>query len=127
MPWVISSSAHTIVTSTIRSSEDQGHLRNFSSSNSINKLSTVFSNTFMFEFLSDHETSDVLEEKKRNSSLSAQFDEMGSLLSRFREQDAIVGNNSDFMSVKSGETVDQGVAVKFFEFQESRNIIYAGL
>ena len=66
----------------------------------------------------DHEPGDVLQENQRNAPLCAEFDEMRALECRFREQDAIVGDDADRITVEPGEAADQRDAVERLELVE---------
>ena len=68
--------------------------------------------------LAHHKAGDVLQEHKGRLALGAQFDEVGALDRRFAEQDAVVCDNADRVTVDAGESAHQGFAVQRLEFVE---------
>lgn len=68
--------------------------------------------------LADHEAGDVLQEQQRDAALVAQLDEVGALLGRFGEQDAVVGDDPDRVAVDPGEAGDQGLPELGLELRE---------
>ena len=77
---------------------------------------------FVLVFAADHEAGDVLQEHQRDLALRTQFDEMRAFLGGFREQDAIVGNDTDGAAFHMGETADQRLAKARLEFVEAAAI-----
>jgi len=96
----VSSTAHTIVTSSVRCTKDCCNLRYICVSYCAYKLCTVFSNTFRLYFLSDHEASNVLQENDGYLSLWAELNKVSPLHRAFTKQDTIVRYNTDWVAVK---------------------------
>lgn len=65
-----------------------------------------------------------MQENERNLALRAELDKVGSLLSRLGEQDAIVGHNTNLVTIKVSKTSDQSLTIKFLKFLEARSIEY---
>lgn len=66
----------------------------------------------------DHESRDVLEEDEGDAALSAELDEVGTLLSGRGEEDAIVCDDAYFLSVDAGEACDESGAEVALELRE---------
>ena len=81
-------------------------------------LGPVLGDAGILVFASDHEAGDVLQEHQRNVALVAEFDEVRTLQRRFGEQDAVVGDDADRVTVDVGETGDQGLRVAGLELGE---------
>jgi len=82
----------------------------------------MFSDTFRFKFLAYHESSDVLEEEQRNFTLRAHLNEVSSLLSRFREEYSLVGDNTNRVSIEVSESSQQSGAVPLLKLMEPTSI-----
>ncbi|MNN06427.1 hypothetical protein D3C81_1192170 [compost metagenome] len=75
-----------------------------------------------FVLLADHETGDVLQEQQRDATLAGQFDEVRAFLRRFREEDAVVGQDRHGVSVQVGKAAHQGGTEQRLEFIEHRAV-----
>ena len=65
-------------------------------------------NTAGLVFATNHEARGVLQEYQWDAALVTQLDEVRALLRRFREENAVVGDNADAVTVDAGESSDQG-------------------
>lgn len=74
----------------------------------------------------DHEARDVLEEDERDAALGAELDEVGALLGRGGEEDAVVGDDADLVAVDGGEAGDEGLAEVALELGEVGAVDDAG-
>lgn len=120
--WAVGSSAHSVVTSSIWSSDDACDLWNTCCWNSIDHFSTMLCNTLMLVFLSNHKTSDILQKDQRNFSLWANLNKVGTFLGAFTEKNTIVGYNTDLLVVNSTETSQKSWAIFAFILMEFRTI-----
>jgi hypothetical protein len=50
--------------------------------------------------LTNHESSDILQEHEWNVSFSTHLDKMSSLLCALRKQDSVIGNNTNWMAIE---------------------------
>src|SRR5690606_10856630 len=105
-----------------RPADNYGELGNRRRSHSVDHLRTVLGNSGLFVFLSHHEADDVLQEYQRDAAPVAQLDEVRAFLRGFREQDAIVRDDADRVSVQVRETAHQGRTVQRLELLELRTI-----
>src|SRR5204863_379729 len=64
LPWIISPTTHSIITSTIRSAHHNCNSRYLTITYGINKMYSGFYNTFFFIFLSHHKSCGILKEKE---------------------------------------------------------------
>ena len=71
-----------------------------------------------FGLLPDHEAGDVLQEQQRDVALAAQLDEVRAFLRRIAEQDAVIGDDADWIAVDVREAGDQRGAVELLELVE---------
>ena len=97
--WVICAATHAIVSCTVWSSNDTSYFRDSCSWDSIDHLCTMLGNTFMFVFLSNHKSCNILQEKKWNFTLWAYLHKVGSFLSTLTKENTIVGNYSHCLVV----------------------------
>lgn len=58
----------------------------------------------------DHEAGDVLQEDEGDAALGAKLDEVGALDGGGGKEDAVVGDDADFLAVDGGEARDEGGA-----------------
>jgi hypothetical protein len=76
---VVRATAHAVVARAIRATNKNGDFGNVRRGDGGDEFGAVLGDTAFFVSLSDHETSDVLEEEERNAALRAQLDEVSSL------------------------------------------------
>src|SRR4029079_8397193 len=69
--------------------------------------------------LADHEPGDVLEEDERDLPLARELDEVGALLRRLGEQDAVRGEDPDREALDPAEAADERLAVERLELVEA--------
>src|SRR5688572_27819761 len=81
-------------------------------------LGAVLGDAAGFVVASYHESGDVLQEHKRDTALVTELDEMSRFEGRFAEQDSIVGDDADWVSVNAREPRHQRRAVARFELAE---------
>lgn len=117
-PWVVSPSAHAVISSAIRSPNYAGNLGHSSSRNSIDHLRPMLGNALMLVLLPNHEPRDILQEDQRHLPLRANLHEVGSLLRALTEEDAVVCNDTHLLVVETTETSDQAAAVLTLVFLE---------
>src|SRR5207302_5508697 len=67
----------------------------------------------------DHEAGDVLEEDERDPTLAAELDEVGALLRGLGEQNAVVRENADRITLDPREAAHEGLAVELLELVEA--------
>ena len=89
-------------------------------------LRAVLGDAAGFSFASDHEAGDVLQEHERDAALVAQFDEVSRFERGLAEQDSIIGDDADGVSVNAREAADQSRAVARFELAEFTTVYEAG-
>src|SRR6267142_246209 len=97
------SAAHAVVARSEGPADDDGEFRDAAAGDCGHQLRAVFGDTARLVFLSDHEAVDVLEEHERNPALAAQLDEVRPLQCGFREQDAVVRDDSDRVAADARE------------------------
>lgn len=86
----------------------------------------MFGYSSCFNISTHHESSYVLQENEWNLSLAAQFNEMGTLHGGLGEQNAVVGNNTYWLTIDLRETCNKGIAISLLKFVEARSIHYTG-
>mmetsp|Transcript_43437 Transcript_43437/g.93051 ORF Transcript_43437/g.93051 Transcript_43437/m.93051 type:complete len:374 (+) Transcript_43437:504-1625(+) len=123
---VVSPSAHAVISSPMAAGDDHCDLRNISTSNGVHHLGTISSDPSILVRFADHEASDVLEEEKWDSPLVAQLDEVRAFLSRFAEQDAIVGDDADGVTMDVSEATDQSASITSLELVQARAVDNSG-
>jgi hypothetical protein len=83
----------------------------------------MFGDTFMLIFFTNHKASDILQENKRNFSLAAEFNEVSTLHGSIWKENSIISNNSDRVTIESGEARYKCGSIFLFEFLESKILI----
>lgn len=104
----VSSAAHAVVAGTVASTYDDGELGDVGASNSSHKLGTVLGDTVALRGGTDHETGDVLEEDEGDTALSAELDEVSALDGGRGEENTVVGDDADLVTVDFGKAGDEG-------------------
>src|SRR5690606_8576771 len=94
--------------------------------NRIDQLGAILGDPARLVSLSDHEAGDVLQKEQGNFLLAAQFDEMRTFQRALAEQDAVIRQNTDWMSPDMGAAAHQGRAVQGLEFLEFGTVDDAG-
>lgn len=84
----------------------------------------MLGDTFPLGLGADHEAGDVLEEDQGDAALGAEFDEVSTLLSGGGEEDAVVGDDADFVAVDRGEAGDERAAEVALELGEVAAVYY---
>ena len=88
----------------------------------VTELRAVFGDAAMFVFLADHEAGDVLQEDQRRVALRAQLDEMRPLERALAEEDPVVGQDADRMTVDVREAAHERRSVARLELGEGRAV-----
>lgn len=101
--WAVGTPAHAVVSGTIGTANNNGEFRNICASNGSDELGTVLGNTITLRGGADHEAGDVLQEDKRDTTLRAELNEMGSFDGGRGKQDAVVGDDADLVAVNGGK------------------------
>ena len=114
----VGAAAHAVVAGAEAAADDHGELRHLRAGDGRHHLGAVLGDAAGLVFLPDHEAGDVLQEQQRNAALAAQLDEVRALQRRFREQDAVVGDDADGIAEDMGEAADQRRAVELLELVE---------
>lgn len=117
---------HTVVSSTVASTDNDGELWDISAGNGCDELGAVLCDAFTLGSGADHEAGNVLEEDQGDAALGAEFDKVSALLAGGGEKNAVVGDDADFVAVDAGEACDESGAVVAFELGEVRAIDDAG-
>jgi hypothetical protein len=92
--------------------------RHAGAGNSGDHLGPVLRNPPVLIPAANHEPGDVLQEKERDAALRTKLDEVGALLRRFPEQNPVVRDDADRVSVDVREARDERDAVSRLEFVE---------
>ena len=112
--WVVGTTAHTIISSSIWSTNNTGNFRYSSCWDCIDHLGSMFGNPLMFVFLSNHKPSDVLEENQRHVPLRTYLYKVGSLLRRLTEKNTIIRHNTHSLTVQFSKTSHQCISILLF-------------
>ncbi len=118
--------AHAVVASAKGTPDDDRELRDPGAGDGGHHLGAIAGNAAIFVFATDHETGDVLQKEQRDAALRAEFDEMRGFQRRFREQDAVVGDDADRIAPETSETADDRRPVARLELVEIGAIDEAG-
>jgi hypothetical protein len=122
----IGPATHAVIAGPEAAADQHGDLRDLSGRNRGHHLGAVLCDPSVLVLPPDHEARDVLQEQEGHAALRAQFDEVRTLLRRLREQDAIVGDDSDRHAVEAREPGNQRRAVARLELVEARTVDKAG-
>src|SRR5260221_1332972 len=95
--------AHAVVARAERAADDHGELRHLRARDRRNHLGAVLGDAAVLVLLAHHEAGDVLQEEQRNAALRRELDEVRALQRRFREEDAVVGEDRDRIAVQVRE------------------------
>lgn len=109
---------HAIIPSTSTRTKHDGELGYIGASDSSYELRTVLCNSTLFCICTDHKAGDVLEEDEWDVALSAEFDEVRAFEGRFGEENSVVGDDADLMSVDTGKASDKSCTIVALEFGE---------
>src|SRR5690606_37845233 len=120
------SATHAVVTGTKGAAQNHGELGDGRGRYGGDQLGAMTGNPFVLVLAAHHEAGDVLQEHQRRLALAAQFDEVGALLGRFGEQNAVVGNDAYRHAVDMGKAGHQRGAKAGLEFIKIRVIHNAG-
>ena len=85
----------------------------------------MLSNTFRLYLLSNHKTSDVLQEDKRDLPLRTKLNKVGALHRALAEQYAIVCYDTDWVAIKLSKAGNQRGTITLLEFVETRTVKHA--
>src|SRR5260370_26867324 len=118
--------AHAVVAGPKAAADDHGEFRHGGGRDSGHHLRAVLGDAGRLVFAADHEAGDVLQKDERDAALRAQLDEMGALQCAFREQDAVIGENTDRVPPDPSEAAHQGLAVEPLELVEFAAVDEAG-
>ena len=116
---VVGAAAHAVVAGAEGAADDDAEPGHDGVRDRVHHLRPVLGDPGPFVLAADHEPGDVLEEDQRDPPQVAQLDEMGRLEGRFREEDAVVGEDSHEKAVEAGEAGDQGRTVAGLELVEA--------
>lgn len=98
----ISDSPHSVIARSSAGPDDHGEFGHVGACHCSNQLSPIFGNATLLCISTNHETADVLQEDEGDMSLGTQLDEVCPLEGRFREKNAVVGNDTDLLAVDPG-------------------------
>ena len=84
----------------------------------MHQLGAIFGNPTLLIFLADHKPGDVLQEKQWVAALLAQFNEMRSFQSAFREEHTVVRQDANRVAMQAGEPAHQAGPVARLEFAQ---------
>src|SRR6266487_4164826 len=81
-------------------------------------LRAVLSDATHFSLASHHEARDILQEYERDAALVAQLDEVSRFERGLAEQDSVISNDTDRVSMNARESANQSRAIARFELAE---------
>src|SRR6516165_2803967 len=116
--WRISSPAHAVIAGAKAAADNHCEFRHCGSGDGSYHLGTILGDAARLVFAADHKPGDVLQKDERDPALRAKLDEVRALQCAFREQDAVIGENADWIAPDPRKTADQRLAVKSLEFVE---------
>jgi len=116
---IVGATTHTVVTSTIRATDQDSDLGDIGGGDGGDELGAVLGDTTAFVILTNHETGDVLEEEEGNTALRAEFDEVSTLQGGFGVENTVIGDDTDGKALDMSETADKSGAVEVLELIES--------
>ena len=119
---IIGPSAHAVISCPVRAANNDGEFRYFGASNSMHHFGAVLGNTARFGFGADHKACNILQEDKRDITLSAELYEMRTFKGGFRKEHAIITEDADLIAVNFGKAADQRIAIFFLKFMEARAV-----
>ena len=111
--------AHAVVSGAEGAADDDGEFGDAGAGDGGDHFRAVFGDAAGFVVAAHHEPGDVLQEDEGDGAPVAQFDEVGAFERGFGEQDAVVGDDADGVTVQVREPGDEGGPVVGFEFGES--------
>lgn len=106
----IGTAAHAVVARAIAAANNDGELGHIGAGDGGDELGAVLGDAVALRGGADHEAGDVLEEDEGDAALGAELDEVGALYGGGGEEDAIIGDDADFLAVDGGEARDEGGA-----------------
>src|SRR5690606_25896880 len=110
--------AHAVVSGAEGAADDDGEFGDAGAGDGGDHFRAVFGDAAGFVVAAHHEPGDVLQEDEGDGAPVAQFDEVGAFERGFGEQDAVVGDDADGVTVQVREPGDEGGPVVGFEFGE---------
>mmetsp|Transcript_45653 Transcript_45653/g.122749 ORF Transcript_45653/g.122749 Transcript_45653/m.122749 type:complete len:344 (-) Transcript_45653:720-1751(-) len=102
--------------------DDHGDLRDVYACDCVHHLGTVPGDAAVLVGLTNHEAGDILQEEQRHAALTTELHKMRALERRLAEEDAIVGDNANWVAVDVGESTHQRRAVAGLELMEARPV-----
>src|SRR6202048_965553 len=110
--------AHAIVAGAVAAADDHGEFGHLGAGHGGDELRAILGDAARLVLLPDHEAGDVLEKDQRYVALTAELDEVRAFERGFREQHAVVGDDTHGITPQPREAGDQGRAVAGLEFLE---------
>ena len=106
----------------MRAADDDCELRHWDTGYGRDEFGPVLGDASGLCITADHEPGDVLQEHEWDAALAAEFDEVCSLERGLGEQNSVVSDDSDGITVDSSEATDQSVGVALLELVEVRAV-----
>ena len=102
-PRSVRASAHAVIACAKAPAHDDGEFGHGGASDGGDELGAVFGNAGFFGGAADHEAGDVLEEEKGDGTLGAELDEVGAFEGGGGEEDSVIGEDADGVTMDAGE------------------------
>ena len=102
-PRAVRSPTHAVVARAGTGPDHDGEFGYVGTGYSRDKFGAVFGDAAFFGVGADHEAADVLEEDEGDAALGAELDEVGAFEGGGGEEDAVVGEDTDWVGVDAGE------------------------
>ena len=115
----IGSTAHAVVSGAEGPANDERELGKPGRGDGGDQFGAILCDAAVLVSRADHETGDVLEKDERHFSLRAQLDEVRPFERTLREQNAVVGENSDWVTENVGKSTNQGRPVEGLDSSNS--------